>query len=181
MDTGSKVKRPVRWILGTAAGLAALAVTALVVLQIVLSPSVCTSIIKKYAPRFIEGQFEAKRIYVSVFSHFPAITANMEDLLVTYPAERFDSSEISGVRNRTVYAGTFRGRPGEVPMDTLASFDRFSAALNLLSLMRGTINIKEIELVHPRAFLHFYADGKSNLDIIKLAGEHRDNVLQIGV
>lgn len=175
MDTGSKVKRPVRWILGTAAGLAALAVTALVVLQIVLSPSVCTSIIKKYAPRFIEGQFEAKRIYVSVFSHFPAITANMEDLLVTYPAERFDSSEISGVRNRTVYAGTFRGRPGEVPMDTLASFERFSAALNLLSLMRGTINIKEIELVHPRAFLHFYADGKSNLDIIKLSGNKDDD------
>ena len=98
------------------------------------------------------GKLEADRIYVSLFRHFPAVTANVENLSITYPASRFDSTAADRV-------------------DTLASFKRFTAAVNVLLLFRGTINVKTLELVRPHAFICRYADSTTNLSILKLATE----------
>ncbi|MBQ0096224.1 MAG: hypothetical protein KBS53_01070, partial [Bacteroidales bacterium] len=99
------------------------------------------------------------RIYVSLFSHFPAVSANVENLSITYPASRFDST--AGDR-----------------IDTLASFRRFTAAVNVLSLLRGTINVKTLELVRPRAFICNYDDSTTNLSVFKFSLNEETDVAE---
>lgn len=140
-----RILRCIAWIAGSVLAL-------MVLVQILLSPAVCASVVEKYYPRYIDGKLEADRIYVSLFRHFPAVTANVENLSITYPASRFDSTAADRV-------------------DTLASFKRFTAAVNVLSLFRGTINVKTLELVRPHAFICRYADSTTNLSILKLATE----------
>ncbi len=142
-------------------------------LQVLLAPGMCTDIVKKYAPRYIDGNLEASSISVSLFRNFPAVTANIEDMVITYPGDRFDSLEIAGAQHPLVYAGTCRargaeGRPAGPDIDTLACFERFTAAINVLSLIKGEINLKKVELEHPLLFVHFYEGGRTNLETIKL-------------
>lgn len=137
--------RCVSWIAGVLVALMVLA-------QILLSPSVCASLVEKYYPGFIDGTLKADRIYVSLFRHFPAVTANVENLSIIYPASRFDSLAADRV-------------------DTLASFGRFTAAVNVLSLLRGTVNVKTLELIRPRAFIRIYDDSTTNLSVLKLSLE----------
>lgn len=156
-----------------AASVPALLFLLLVALQVLLAPGICTDIVKKYAPRYIDGNLSASSISVSLFRNFPAVTANIEDMVITYPGDRFDSLELSGVQHPLVYAGTCRARsedgcPIGSDIDTLACFERFTAAINVLSLIKGEINLKKVELEHPLLFVHFYKGGRTNLEIIKL-------------
>lgn len=173
--------------IGAISGLLGLVLLLLVVVQIVLSPSVCAKLLDKYAPLFIDGKVTASKAYVSVLRNFPSVTANLDDLVVTYPADRFDSSEVKGVQGYLVHAGTFRPvgfRRGAFPaaadsllfgdstaaerMDTLLALRKLSAKVSLLPLLRGVVKVRGVELERPRAFLHFYSDSTSNLDIIRL-------------
>lgn len=141
------------WVAGSLLGLL---LAVLVAVQIVLSPKVCATLVGKYYPEFIDGELSMSRAYVSVFRHFPAVTVNIDSLAITYPAERYDSL-----------------RTG---IDTLASFDRFTAAVNVLPLIHGTINLKTLELMRMRAFLRLYPGGVSNLSVIKPLAEDEDSL-----
>lgn len=143
----------------------------LVVAQIVLSPKVCTKLVLKYYPEFLDGELSLSSASVSLFRHFPAITLDIGDMVVTYPSDRFAGSDSTGVQNWMTSAGKFKpvsqADSTVVPMDTLASFGRFSVSLNVIPLIWGSVNIKDVELSRPRAFIHFYADSTSNLSVIK--------------
>lgn len=127
------------------------AVALILALQLVLSEKVCTVIVHEVAPQFVDGQVNMDGISVSLLRRFPSVSANIRGLSITYPAERFD----------TLPAACGR-------IDTLASFRRFDVAVSLLPLTRGRVHVRNLSLVHPRVFLHFYADGRSNLDIVHL-------------
>lgn len=114
----------------------------LLICQLILSPKVCTSLVNKYYPKLIDGKLEMREASVSLFSHFPAIALTIDSLSLSY---------------------------GEKP-DTLASFHRFRASINVLPLLKGEINVKEIRLSHPRAFILRDADGWDNYKIIKVIG-----------
>lgn len=148
-----KLWKIVAWVAGS---LFALLLLVLVVLQVALSPRVCSKLVEKYYPEFIDGQMSMSRAYVSVFRHFPAVTANIDSLAITYPAERYDSLRTGA--------------------DTLASFDRFTAVINVLPLIHGTINLRTVELVKMRAFLRMYPGGVSNLSVIKPLAEGKDSI-----
>ena len=117
----------------------------LVLLQATLSEKVLTKIVNKYSAEYIEGEVSFGSASVSVFKHFPRIFLTLEDFHITYPSERFDVA------------------------DTLASFKRFSASLDIAALMNGTLRIPHLRLVQPRIFAHQYADGTANWDIIKVS------------
>ena len=137
----------------------------LATLQLTLSERVLTRIVNKYAAEYIDGELSFGSASVSMFKHFPRVFITLEDFHITYPSERFDAAEESGVKGRHLYAGC-----GETA-DTLASFDRFSASINVASLVNGTLRIPHLRLVHPRIFTHIYANGESNLDILNLGSE----------
>ena len=148
-----KFWKTIAWVAGSLLGLL---LVVMVTVQIALSPRVCATLVGKYYPEFIDGELSMSRAYVSVFRHFPAVTVDIDSLAITYPAERYDSL-----------------RTG---IDTLASFDRFTAAVNVLPLIYGTINLKTLELMRMRAFLRLYPDGVSNLSVIKPLAEDEDSL-----
>lgn len=160
-----------RVILWTGAGLFTLFVLLMICLQLVLSPKVCTSLIQKYYPEFIDGKLSLKEASVSVFSHFPAVTLNIDDFLITYPS-RFagDSTDRDRVANFMELAGSCRNLSDSAAprMDTLAYFRKFSASINVLTILSGNLRVKNLEFQRPTAYIHVYADSTSNLDIIKI-------------
>jgi len=158
-------------VLWTAVGLFGLFVLLMVGVQVVLSPKVCTSLIQKYYPEFIDGKLSLKEASVSAFSHFPAVTLNIDDFLVTYPT-RFagDSTDRSKVTSFLELAGVCRHVADSAAprMDTLAYFKKLSVSVNVIAVLSGRIRIKNLEFTRPTAYIHVYEDGTSNLDIIKL-------------
>ena len=150
------------WFIGIWAAL-------LVILQVSLSEKVLTKLANKYAAEYIDGDISFGSASVSMFKRFPRVFLSLDDFSITYPTDRFDAQEKMGAQGHLVRHGN-----GEVA-DTLASFKRFSASINVLSLAKGTIRIPHLRLVKPRIFAHSYANGDTNWDIF-LLGEEEEEV-----
>ena len=55
-------------------------------------------------------------------------------------------------------------------MDTLASFLKLEASLNLVNYLKKTsYDIRRVELDHPRIFAHYYDSTAANWDILRLS------------
>ena len=134
----------------------------LAVLQLTLSEKVLTKIVNRYATEYVDGDLTFGSASVSMFKKFPRVFLTLEDFSITYPADRFDAQEKMGAQGHLMYKGC-----GDAA-DTLASFRRFSASLDIASLVNGTIKIPHMRLVQPRIFAHVYANGDANWDIFKL-------------
>lgn len=140
----------------------------LVTLQLTLSEKVLTKLVNRYAAEYIDGDLSFGSASVSMFKRFPRVFLTLEDFAVTYPADRFDTHEKAGAQGHLMYMGC-----GETA-DTLASFDSFSASINVVSLIGGTIRIPHLSLVQPRIFAHTYANGDANWNIFKVSPEEEE-------
>lgn len=161
--------KAVLWFVGIWAAL-------LVILQFTLSEKVLTKLVNRYAAEYIDGDISFGSASVSMFKRFPRIFLTLEDFAVTYPADRFDAQEQMGVQGHLMYKGCGH------EADTLASFERFSASINVVALAGGTIRIPHLRLVQPRIFAHTYANGDSNWDIFKSGGtEEEDDTASTGL
>jgi len=157
-----KLNRILRIIAKTALWVVGIWLALLVILEVVLSQSVLTGLVNRYASEYVDGDLRFGRISASMFRRFPSATLTLEDFSITYPADRFDEQEKEGVQSFMTYRGCGQ------ESDTLASFRKFSASVNLPALLSGTISIPHVRLDRPRIFAHSYADGSSNLDIFRL-------------
>ena len=126
-----------------------------------LTPGVSEKLIRKYAPVYFDGSIQLGRAEMSVFRHFPQLSLDIDSLVLAYPASHFDNSPQAADR-----------------VDTLASFRKFSASLNTLSLLRGIIKLNNVHLEHPRAFVHVFPDGRFNWEILKLYTADKTTVEQ---
>ena len=131
----------------------------LIVMEVTLSQSVLTGLVNKYATEYIDGDLKFGKVSISMFRRFPNVAVSLEDFSITYPADRFDLLEKEGPQSYLVRMGC-----GE-ESDTLASFRKFTAAVNVPALMTGNISIPYVRLDRPRIFAHSYADGSVNWDI----------------
>lgn len=64
--------------------LTALSITA----QIMLTPDMSRKIIRRFAPDYYEGGLKLGKADLSVFKNFPRLTADIDSLVLTYPAAR---------------------------------------------------------------------------------------------
>lgn len=158
-------RKPWKRILKTMLWIAGIWLAVLMLLQIVLSPSMLTKAVNKYAAAYVDGSLSFGKVRLSVFRHFPNIGISMHDGALTYPAERYDSLETAGAQGILLREGC-----GEVS-DTLASFRQFSAGINVGALIAGKISIPHIILVQPRIFAHSYDAGEANWNIFRLESE----------
>lgn len=150
--TAKRLGKITLWILGIWMGL-------LLLIQIVLSPAVLTRIINSLASDYVDAEVSFGKASVSVFSHFPKITLNLEDVEITYPHDRFDSLERKSMQGALLYSGC-----GETA-DTLASLRRLSASVSLLPLIAGDIRLPHIEIDSPKVFAHYYDENHANWNI----------------
>lgn len=144
-------------------------ITLLILLQVVLSPSILTKVVNRYADEYLEADLKFGNAYVSVFERFPKVSLTLEDFSLTYPSDRFDAQERVGVQGYMTKAGS-----GDTA-DTLAAFRRFTVVLSTPALFSGTIRLPYVVLDKPRIFAHSYADGSANWNIFE-AVESTDTV-----
>ncbi len=171
IQTGGEKKASksiIKRILKGIAWFAGIWLAVLIILQLALSPKVIGGIVDKFAGEYIDGTLKFGKIKVDMFRHFPRMGLIMEDVSLTYPAERFDRLEEQGAQGRLLYHGC-----GEME-DTLASFKHFSASINIASLVTGKVDIPHILLVGPRIFAHSYDERNANWNIFKLTESEED-------
>lgn len=115
----------------------------------------------------IDGKVDYARLEMSLARTFPVFRVTLDTVSLTYDHEKF--AGFDGLGEPHALLG--RGRGAEC--DTLASFDRLSAAVNAWKLISGKVRVKEIRLEGLNAFLHVY-DSTSNLSIFKPSGKEKD-------
>lgn len=147
------IKRILLWVL-------ALWALLLAVIQIALSPSVLTRAANEFSGKYIDGTVSFGKVSLSVLSNFPNLNITFDTVSVTYPSDRFAKYE-----KGSKPAGRGNGA------DTLMSFSRFSASVNIAALAIRQIRIPALVLDKPRIFARSYDEGLSNWDIIKSSGE----------
>ncbi len=72
------------WIVG---GLLALILVVFVALQVILSPRVCQRLVDKYVPELTDGHVIVRGVSVSMFAHFPRMTAYADSIMLVYPRD----------------------------------------------------------------------------------------------
>ncbi|MBQ7812793.1 MAG: hypothetical protein IJ394_09575 [Bacteroidales bacterium] len=135
----------------------------LVILQFILSSSVLTGIVNRYAAEYVDGEVSFGDVSVNMFRRFPNISLSLDDVSITYPSDRFEALEQAGAQGDLLYHGT------GAAADTLMSFERFSVSINLAALAGGSVNIPHMRLTKPRIFAHSYAPANRNWDIFRFA------------
>lgn len=156
----SRLARAAAWTTGVF-------ITVVVLIEILLSTSLVTDAVTKIAGTYIDGEISFGKVSVSILRRFPAVTATLEDFCITYPSDRFDIEEAEGPQGDLLYRGN-----GETA-DTLASFSRFSASINVMPLLFGKIAVPAVSLHSPKVYAHSYSNGRTNWDIFRL-GEDTD-------
>lgn len=158
-NTQDKGRR--RWIVRAAATVMSFWIGSVIVMEILLSTPMVTDTVNKIAGRYIDGEISFGKVSASLLRNFPAVTVTLEDLCITYPSDRFDISEKTGAQGALMYMGC-----GE-EADTLATFSRFSASVNVTPMLFGAVKIPGISLEKPRIQAHSYADGRANWNIFR--------------
>ncbi len=147
----------------------------LAVLQIALSPGVLTGLANKYAPQFIDGDVSFGKVKASVFRSFPYLNVTFDSLSVTYPSDRFE--KFGAGKDWYTRQGRGTGR------DTLMSFGRLSASVNLSSLLAGQINVPRIMLSRPRIYAASYNDSTATWNAFKFldSGKETEDTVSSGM
>ena len=162
------MKKALIWIVASLAGLLLLI---LVVLQAVLTPSVLTGAVNKYAPQFVEGDVHFDNIRAHVIRSFPYLSLEADDFSLTYPHERY-------ARYDSLLTGSARmlraGYGRKSATDTLLSLRRLEVQLNYMSLLKGKLNLHRAVLEKPRIFAHYFDSTAASWDILPLGGDKEE-------
>lgn len=165
MEQYVKERKLLRKIIKIALWMVGIWLLILGILQIAVSPKVLSGIVDKYAAEYIDGDLSFGNVRLRMYRHFPNIGLSIEDCSITYPAERFDSLETAGPQGKLLFHGT-----GE-QADTLISFKRFSAGINIGALAFGKIKIPHISIIQPRIFAHSYDSLNANWNIFRMESQ----------
>lgn len=133
------MKKGVKIFLLALGGLLLLVILALVVVPVAFKPQILR-LAKSQIASHVNADVDFDDLTISLWRGFP-------DLYVA----------LDGVRviTRTPFEG-----------DTLAAFDRFAVTVNLSTLLDpANMQVRSIQLVHPRAYAHRNALGQKNWDI----------------
>jgi hypothetical protein len=135
------MKKALKWTLIIFGGLIILLVAAALILPAVFKDDIKAAIDKEIAKSVnADVVFDVDKFSLSLFKHFPNITATMGDL---------------GVINREPFAG-----------EILFATEQFQVDVNLADILFGdNLRVKGISLVHPIVNIKVNKDGKANYDI----------------
>ena len=154
-------------------GIMAFWIGSIALTEVLLSTPMVTDVVNRIASQYIDGNISFGKVSASLLKNFPALTLNLEDLCITYPSDRFDADEQAGPQGALMYRGC-----GE-EADTLATFNRYSASVNITPLIFGKFVIPQISLEGPKIYAHSYSTGRSNWDIFITGDEPAEEATAI--
>lgn len=163
--------------------------------RLILSEKTLTRLVNRYAVEFVDADVNFGSIKLSLWKDFPRWSVLLEDVRVTYPADRFAREDSVAIAlSKMAYAGKqghYRqprrraarsaapapaapaSLPASAPVpsagarDTLASFSSLKVVLKASDFWeKGTLHIPFIELAKPHIYAKDYG-GKVNWDIFK--------------
>ncbi len=126
-----------------------LIIAILAAISFMLTPERLTKLVEDYGSEYLEcGQVEAERVEIFVWSTFPHVELQVDDLKLTnlHP---------------------------DIPEEyrTVAGMESFTGRLDIVKLLSGTISIDNIELVRPHATVWEGAEGVNSLSILPVSAE----------
>ena len=149
------------WILGVLLGLVLLV---LVAFQVFFHTSALKNTVVKILSSQVEGSVSVGDVRLSLFKQFPDVTVSVEDLLITYPHERFEPLAQEGEE----------GRGPE--QDTLLFAARMYAGADARAFLKERrLLVHKVFLERPLAFARRYDDTTANWNILKFL-QPRDTV-----
>lgn len=129
-------------------------------LELVLSSRFFTNKVIEVLEKNIDADVSMSKVRVSALRVFPSWSVSIDDLLLTYPHDRYAAYDsLSTTRFHEA------GRGAE--KDTLAGFDRFFVAANPWHIIGGKIRVGKAFLDGTRLYAHAYADSTANWNIFK--------------
>lgn len=161
----SKRKHVGLWIV---LGLVALLVLLPVGAQVAVNTRYVKDRINKVLNGSVDGRLYYDRLDISFIKSFPTLRVTLDTVSLTYDHDKFAQWDGAGAPDVLLSAGR-----GET-MDTLARFDRFTAAVNLWELVTGRLRLKDAHISNPGAFVHFYDSTASNLGILHFESDGKE-------
>ena len=141
--------------------LAGLLAVLLVALQVLLNSKFVTDFVDRTAAGMIDADLNYSRIHFSILRNFPRVSAEVKDLSITYPHERWAQYDSTGLRDRLSEAG--RG----ASVDTLLSLSEFSASVSPLKLLSGKVKVGAVHIDGLGVYAHSYDSTAANWNIFK--------------
>lgn len=149
-----------KWLCLALLGLFLLAGAAIGTALLYLTPERLTPIVCREASRYLDADVRAGRVEISFYSTFPRFELDIQNLSVRSKALDTLPDSVSG--RLPVWA------------DSLLSFDRLQAGVNIPKLLTGAVELYDITLSHPVANIVQAAPGLSSADIFPPSGEEAD-------
>lgn len=158
------------WTVGTLALL-------LLLVQILLSPTVLTPVIDRFADYWIECDVSFGKVGLNMFRTFPNITLTVEDCQMKYDAEKFSIYTRAAGCGRASRAGSYLGQfrvqeecdtvnlSGRY--DTLAVMSSLRLTVNPFALIHNKLRIKQIAVTDLKGYAHRFDTSAVNWDIFK--------------
>ena len=141
------------WIVGTLLGLLLLVLAAF---QVLFHTSALEKTVVRILSSQVDGFVSVGDVRLSLVKQFPDVTVSVEDLLVTYPHERFEPLALEGEEGR----GTER--------DTLLCAAHLYAGADARAFLKEKrLEIHRLALDRPLAFARRYDDTTANWQILK--------------
>ncbi|MCQ2184017.1 MAG: hypothetical protein MJY62_01225 [Bacteroidales bacterium] len=148
-----------KWIKAILLSFAGIVVLAIVAVSIILSQKNATALVNKYSDEFLDASLEFSNVDVSILRKFPSISITLSDASLTYPSSRFAKFD-------SMYSGQRMMRMGKgEEVDTLASFKKLTVATNIVRILSGQLDVRNLELDGPRIFARQYNDTTANWNI----------------
>ena len=163
----SKGSKRLLWVLGIIAGVILLVMTAL---QIALNSRKVRQLVDDAVAQAVDGTLEYSRLRFDVFRSFPRLRVTIDSLSLTYPHERWAAYDGIGPSSRLLSFG--RGESA----DTLASFSRFTAAVNVWRVFGWKLRLSDASLSGLRVAAHAYPDSAANWNMFITSAEEEDTV-----
>lgn len=144
-----KVSKIFLWTIGSLIGLFFII---LVLVGWILSPSQLTPLAEKYANEYLDADVKIGKAELTIWKTFPYVTVDVDSLQIVSHAFKNLSSE----------------ERGKLPLnsDTLLVADRFHGGVNVLKIMAGIIDVRDV--LAESAVLNFvaYSPELSNANIV---------------
>ncbi len=131
-----------------------------------LTPARLTPLIERETSAIINGEVRVSRVELTFWSSFPRLRLDIDSLNIISHATHSLPDSI-----RT-----------ELPAytDSLLSVSHLHGAINLLALIKGDIELYDLNIQHPRANLGVARDGTTNADIIPVSAGKEPEAEQSG-
>lgn len=145
--------------LGIVLGLVALIIVLLAGVKYVANTRYLKDQVNKILSSSIDGRINYDKLDISFLKSFPTLRITLDTVSLTYDHDKFAQWDGYGTTDPLLNAGR-----GEIE-DTLARFDRFTAAVNVWQIIRGRMRLRDAHISNLGAYAHFYDSTASNLDI----------------